>query len=232
MQATLSSDGFLVVRKILGPIEVDKLRKELGALKVAPGHRHLAAKLDSVRALASSNAVVGLLKKAVGATPFLVRSIFFDKTPEANWLVPWHQDLTIAVNERVDVPGYGPWSMKDGVPHVQPLMVILESMVTIRFHLDYCDAANGALKVIVGSHRRGRLNSKQIAAVRREGVEFTCAVESGDVLLMRPLLLHASAPASVAVHRRVIHLEYATQPLPSGLEWHERGNRASAHSLR
>jgi hypothetical protein len=36
---------------------------------------------------------------------------------------------------------------------------------------------------------------------------------------MRPLLLHASSPAADPRHRRVIHLEFAAEPLPGGLEW-------------
>ena len=37
---------------------------------------------------------------------------------------------------------------------------------------------------------------------------------------MRPLLLHASSIAIVPTHRRVIHLEYASQSLADGLEWY------------
>ena len=40
---------------------------------------------------------------------------------------------------------------------------------------------------------------------------------------MRPLLLHASASGTALGHRRVIHLEYAAEALPEGLEWYENG---------
>ena len=36
---------------------------------------------------------------------------------------------------------------------------------------------------------------------------------------MRPLLLHASSPSKVPGHRRVIHLDFASSPLPGGLYW-------------
>lgn len=36
-----------------------------------------------------------------------VKGIVFDKTPAANWKVPWHQDLTICVERRIDVNGFG-----------------------------------------------------------------------------------------------------------------------------
>jgi hypothetical protein len=37
-----------------------------------------------------------------------VRAILFDKTPENNWALGWHQDRTIAVAARRDAAGYGP----------------------------------------------------------------------------------------------------------------------------
>jgi hypothetical protein len=41
----------------------------------------------------------------------------------------------------------------------------------------------------------------------------------GGVLLMRPLLLHASSASQVPRHRRVLHIEWAAQELPGGLQW-------------
>jgi ectoine hydroxylase-related dioxygenase (phytanoyl-CoA dioxygenase family) len=47
------------------------------------------------------------------------------------------------------------------------------------------------------------------------------AFESGDVLLMRPLVIHASSAAETPQHRRVIHFDYANVGLAEGLEWRE-----------
>jgi hypothetical protein len=63
--------------------------------------------------------------------------------------------------------------------------------------------------------------SPHFQALRTEIAEVSCAVEAGDALLMRPLLLHASSRSTRATHRRVLHLEYAWFPLPDGLAWHE-----------
>jgi ectoine hydroxylase-related dioxygenase (phytanoyl-CoA dioxygenase family) len=223
----LDGDGFEIVPSLLNGTEIEALRTALRSLGIAAGRRSLMSRVSEVAALAASSHLLGFLKKRLGAEPFAVRSIFFDKTPEANWLVPWHQDLSIAVIKRIDQPGYGPWSIKDGVPHAQPPAEILESLVTVRLHLDDCDERNGALRVIPGSHRHGRLSPAQIASERASKEEVICCVRSGDALLMRPLLLHASSEALVPKHRRVIHLEYATRLLPNGLEWAER---AAAHS--
>jgi len=178
-------------------------------------------RVAEIAGLAMSSKIIGLLGSLLKREPFPVRSIFFDKTPDANWLVPWHQDLSIAVKERVDVPGYGPWSKKEGVAHVQPPMEILEAMVTLRIHLDDCGESNGALRVIPGSHRQGRLNAAGIAEERELRDEVTCRVQAGDALLMSPLILHASSQAEIPTRRRVIHLEHGTCHLPTGLDWAE-----------
>jgi ectoine hydroxylase-related dioxygenase (phytanoyl-CoA dioxygenase family) len=150
-----------------------------------------------------------------------VRGIFFDKSAEANWLVTWHQDLTLAVRERCEVPGFGPWSVKEGVPHVQPPAECLQQMITVRLHLDDADESNGALRVLPGSHAQGRLSPEGIGEWRERVPEVTCVVRAGGALLMRPLLLHASGRSVSERHRRVLHLEYAGFDLPAGLEWHE-----------
>lgn len=150
---------------------------------------------------------------------FPVRSILFDKTPQTNWDVVWHQDVTIAVKERKDVEGFGPWSVKGGVSHVQPPASVLEKMVTLRLHLDDCPAENGPLLVVPGSHLRGFIDIRTLdtAACDRDAV--ACTVNAGDVVVMRPLLLHASKKSIVPSHRRVLHIEYATERLPDGLRW-------------
>jgi len=232
MAYSLCKDGFEIAPSILTEGEVESLRDALSSLKVAPGHRNLMRHVPDVAALAVSPKILRMLRELLGIEPFPVRSIFFDKTPEANWLVPWHQDLSIAVNSRLDLPDYGPWSTKNGVPHVQPPMEILEAMVTIRLHLDHCDGSNGALRVIPGSHRFGRLNAAKIAETRLQQEEVTCDLRTGDALLMRPLLLHASSVALAPAHRRVIHLEYATRPLAVGLEWAEIFTQESVEGSR
>ncbi len=158
----------------------------------------------------------------IGTDASPVRAILFDKAPGANWKVAWHQDLTIAVEEQRDTPGFSGWSTKDGICHVQPPPEILERMLTARIHLDPCGMENGPLRVFPGSHRGGRLPVAAIEEWRLGKTETICAAGMGDVLFMRPLLLHASSAATAPGHRRVLHLEYAAEPLPGGLRWREK----------
>jgi Phytanoyl-CoA dioxygenase (PhyH) len=206
---SILNDGYQIIPEVLTSSEVEALQVSLRTLDVAPGHRQLMRRVPAVGALAVSAKILDLVAGALGVGAFPVRSIFFDKTPTANSLVPWHQDITIAVSEQVDLPGYGPWSKKAGVLHVQPPIEVLESMLTVRLHLDDCDEANGALCIIPGSHLYGRLNASQIAEMRCQRSEVICAARAGDALLMRPLLLHSSAEAVSPTHRRIVHLEYA-----------------------
>ena len=204
---------------VVGTAEQRELLDVLGTVSGA-GRRGLLA-LPAVAGWARSPRLLALVRPHVAREPFPVRAIFFDKSPEANWLVSWHQDLTLALRSRVEAPGFGPWSVKDGVPHVQPPVELLEQMLTVRLHLDDADESNGALRVLPGSHRLGRLTPAQVQEQRARQADVLCTVAAGDALLMRPLLLHASGRSTSQRHRRVLHIEYASFALPDGLHWHE-----------
>ena len=217
------NQGYALVPDALDDITTDALLKVVAPLHVegAAGARNLLD-VPEIQTLARSPQVRALVEPILGPDCFAVRGIYFDKTAGANWKVPYHQDLSIAVEARRDIAGYGPWSSKAGVIHVQPPREVLENMLTLRLHLDDCDASNGALRVLPASHLPGKLGAPEIAHWRETVAEITCALSRGGVLLMRPLLLHASSPALVPTHRRVIHLEWAAHSLPDGLNWRHR----------
>lgn len=157
--------------------------------------------------------------EAMGGAPRPVRAILFDKTGAANWSLPWHQDRVIAVRERRDVPGFGPWTRKHGALHVAPPFDILAGMTTLRLHLDPVPADNAPLLIAPGSHRLGRVAEADIAAaIARCGVH-ACLAQAGDVWLYATLILHASEAAARPARRRVLQVDYAVGDLPGGLEW-------------
>jgi ectoine hydroxylase-related dioxygenase (phytanoyl-CoA dioxygenase family) len=136
-----------------------------------------------------------LVKPTLGPEAKPVRGTLFDKTPTANWKVPWHQDLTIAVNKKREIAGYGPWTVKAGVTQVQPPAAILAAILAVRIHLDPCDETNGALRVIPGTHQLGRLSPADIRRLNA-GPPTLCPVPIGGAPIMHPTLLHASSPTS------------------------------------
>ena len=219
--------GFAIVPRVLPPSAIHRLillteqaddqtsiRNRGGVYAI----RNLLDVVPAVRRLAASTEIRSLVESVLSTKAFPVRGLLFDKRPEANWKVPWHQDLTIAVKEKRDTPGFGPWSIKAGVLHVQPPVAVLETMLAVRIHLDDCDESNGPLRVIPGSHLLGRLSTEQIREMSAPPA-VSCTVEAGGALLMRPLLLHASSASRSPLHRRVIHIEFASCDLPGELEW-------------
>jgi hypothetical protein len=224
----LIEQGFAVVEKALALETVGLLISALGDSRFPEGQgkavyarRNLLRDVPEIRSLADSAPVRNLVEPILGEKAFPVRALLFDKLPEANWKVPWHQDLSIAVKERRDVPGFGPWSEKAGVTHVQASPSVLERMLSVRLHLDPCGEENGPLRVLPGSHRHGKRSAGEIEVQRKAIREVSCPVEIGGALLLRPLLLHASSPSQSPAHRRVIHIEFAAEPLPGGLQWFE-----------
>jgi hypothetical protein len=214
----IADQGFAILPSGLSSTELDGLQ-DLFA-ESGHGQRNLLA-LPGIQTLAESPHLRNPVTTILGSKARPVRGLFFDKTAEANWKVTWHQDLTIAIADRpadFTDPTCGPWSIKAGILHVQPPIAILAQLLTVRLHLDAADATNGALKVLPGSHRSGRLSGEEIQAWRSQEA-VCCVADRGDLLLMRPLLLHASGTASHPSHRRVIHIEYAAIDLPPPLQW-------------
>ncbi len=221
----LESAGFACRDGVLTGPACDRLLSAVAAWDSARGKpdragaRNLLRDLPAVANLADTVGVRELVDPVLGSRAFPVRVLWFDKTPGANWKVPWHQDLAIAADGPRDVPGFSGWSVKDGVTHVHPPAAILDRMITVRLHLDACDADNGPLRVLPGSHREARLDPAAITRWRAVVEPVECRVPRGGAVVMRPLLLHASSMARRPGHRRVLHLEFAAEELPGGLRW-------------
>src|SRR5438046_190869 len=134
MNHELEQKGFAIVPRVIEADERQELLSTLGPISSA-GRRGLLA-LPAIAELARSPRLLALVRPHLRCEPFPVRAIYFDKSCDANWLVPWHQDLSLALRAHAEVPGFGPWSTKDGIPHVQPPAELLEQMLTVRLHLD------------------------------------------------------------------------------------------------
>lgn len=156
--------------------------------------------------------------EVLGREAGLVRALYFDKPPAQSWALPWHKDQLIAVDDCEFRPGYSRPRLRAGIPHTEPPTEVLEQMLTLRIHFDDVTEENGPLQVLAGSHQTGK-------ALRIAGFpERAIHCRRGDVLAMRPLLVHASGKSREGTprHRRVLHLEFsATKSLPAGAKWHD-----------
>lgn len=230
LREQINKFGFAVSPRILDDAEIENFVKLLAnhenSSAVSKKNdatyavRNLLNVCSDVRKLAETAKVKALVENVLGRTAKPVKAIFFDKTPEANWKVPPHQDLTIAVERKLETENFTAWTMKAGIQHVQPPVSVLEKMLTVRIHLDDADETNGALKVIPKSHGYGRLTAAQMQNLQRmNGIEL-CRVKRADALLMKPLLVHSSSSGTRPAHRRVIHVEFSAEILPNGLQWY------------
>ena len=190
-----------------------------GAFCDAAGMRQNSMPEHLVQWLCNHRGLNGLAETLCANPCRLVRIIAFDKSPHSNWFVPWHQDRTIAVREEAEVEGYAHWTFKDGLHHAEPPIEVLESMVTLRLHIDDCGPDSGPLEVIDGTHVCGRLDKAQISEIVSSTPSRVLLAAESDVIAMRPLLLHRSKRSSGARRRRVLHLEYSFADLPAPLSW-------------
>ena len=217
MTGSFDEDGYAVVPTLLSEAELSCVEEAMGT-RPEVGSRDLLAEPWcaelAVRLLADAR-VAGALPR----THVAVQCTSFEKSLERNWLVALHQDVAIPVAARVDDPALTGWSNESGTWFVQPPVEVLEQLVALRLHIDDCGVDDGALKVVAGSHRHGRLGDAQALAARDTHGAITCAVPRGGAMLMRPLLLHASSKATGASRRRVLHFVFGPRALPCGLRW-------------
>ena len=133
------------------------------------------------------------MKQAIGDECGLVRVLYFDKPSERSWSLPFHKDLTIAVQDNaLPTDVFSKPTRKSGVDHVEASEEILKNMLTLRIHLDEVTDANGPLQVIPASH----LSGKAVVPYENEAVKIL--VNRGDVLAMVPMIVHGSGHTAVS----------------------------------
>ena len=215
-------EGYELIADFVSQDQLNAINSEIDRASFparAGGIRNAEKKFAAIRDIANSATLIGQAKKYLPGTAGLVRAILFNKSLENNWLVPWHQDRTVAVTKTFERYGWGPWSIKDTVHHVQPPVAVLNQMITFRIHLDDANQENGCLKVLPKSHQLGILDARAIQVYAQSHDAVVCEAPAGAALAMRPHILHSSSKAVIASQRRVLHLEYSSYTLPPGVSW-------------
>ena len=132
-------DGVAVLENVVGQDIIQALKAEFLAIDVRAGARPFALTKTVASLISATGVLTRLARSLCGRKARPVRVLAFDKTSGTNWGLPWHQDRVIAVAEKHDVSGFGSWSVKDGVPHAEPPLPVLQAMFSLRLHLDPCD---------------------------------------------------------------------------------------------
>lgn len=228
----ISNKGFTIINDVFSEKEINQIINVIGSIDTSKETFRKSEDLFAIRQFLKevpeshqfifNDNVNKIINEVFGNDYFVVKSIYFDKPEKSNWYVSYHQDLTISVDKKLDLNGYGPWTTKQNQFAVQPPIDYLKNIFTIRIHLDDTDENNGALKVIPNSH------SKEI--YRPETIDWNveteeiCSVNKGGIMIMKPLILHGSNRTTNHQKRRVIHIEFSNMELPEEINWSERLN--------
>ncbi|WP_199118755.1 phytanoyl-CoA dioxygenase family protein [Pedobacter sp. ASV28] len=226
----IAENGFAIIEEIYSKEEIDQIVDQIEQADQSKMTFRKSTDLFAIRQFLKevpdsmvpifNHKLKTLIYGIFGTGYFNVKSIYFDKPSTSNWYVPYHQDLTIAVDRNTDLVGFSSWTVKQQQFAVQPPLEILKNIFTIRIHLDNTNAENGALKVIPKSHLKNIYRPETINWTTE--TEITCNVKAGGIMIMKPLLLHSSERTTNQRRRRVIHLEFSDSELPSGIEWAEK----------
>jgi ectoine hydroxylase-related dioxygenase (phytanoyl-CoA dioxygenase family) len=214
-QSNVKNYGFAIIPNVFTRNDIAALLKDLNehkGFRSRAGLRHALA-IPTVAALARDRRLLSLAQKILGTKAFPYQATLFEKSPSANWLVAWHQDRALPLREKRDTPGWGPWSLKQGIIYCLAPARALCKILALRVHLDDSTKQNGPLRVLPGTHMRGVLTGGGIRRLVKEIDSVECLVSQGGVLAIRPLLIHSSAKSRSEQNRRVLHIEYAASDL-------------------
>jgi ectoine hydroxylase-related dioxygenase (phytanoyl-CoA dioxygenase family) len=220
-QSSFNEHGFAIIPSVLADPDISKLEQAFASADVRrskAGVRH-ALKHSPVAEMAHDERLLEIARRVLGTGAVPFRATLFDKSPNSNWLVVWHQDTALPLCERHETPGWGPWSVKDGVIYAHAPTAALARVLALRIHLDNSTADNGPLRVLPATHKMGVLSDDAIHKLAEEVTSVDCLVPRGGVLAMRPMIVHASSKSRSEMSRRVLHIEYAaSRSIENGLE--------------
>jgi len=222
----IQQEGFSIVQHFFDDSYIDEVIKELEEHeafqydnKVASS-TNLLLSIPFLNNLAHSRQLTTNVEEVLGNNSFPLNAFVLDKTQSNNWELDWHQDLQVAVKNKIETTGYNNWSVECGIVHVIPPRDVLAKLISVRIHLDDCCIDNGAILVAPKSHQYGIVrNRKEIEEVI-SGHTVCCEVERGGVMFLSSLLLHKSPYAITNKRRRILQIDYAGTELSNGLQWY------------
>jgi len=211
LREATEENGFAILPGVFSRDFLDRLLQEINDLaprRSRAGVRH-ALRLAPVAELARRSEMIELVRPLLGPDAFPFRATLFDKSPEANWLVVWHQDTALPLRERIEAAGWGPWSLKEGIHYAHAPTSALGPVVALRISFDDSTLENGPLRILPRTHTLGVLSDDSVHEIASRSAPIDCVVPKGGILIMRPLLIHASSKSHSETPRRVLHVEYA-----------------------
>lgn len=222
----IQQEGFSIVRHFFTEKYIDEIIEQLdrhNALqydKQVVSDSNLIHSIPFINSLVHSRQLISLVAQVLGENSFPINAFVLDKTQDSNWALDWHQDLKIAVKNKVDTLGYSKWTLESGIFHAIAPKEVLEKKLSVRIHLDPCFISNGAIIVAPKSHKNGIIQSKTEIEKIISNETVHCEIEKGGVMFLTPLLLHKSPYSMTDKKRRILQIDYVGIKLSNGLEWY------------
>ena len=194
--------GFCIIHDVIGHREIDLLKNEMSNIKSC-GSRNLILSNNVIsvgaKILFKLNA-----RARIGFGYNLSWVNYFDKNKNRNWQVPMHIDEMVPILDESVARNNGvtEFCIKDGQLYGKSSKVHMELTIAARLSLDDSHLDNGPLIVIPGSHLG---NFKEC--------ETPLTTKAGDVIVMSPLLMHASSKMKVCTRRRVMHYNFCSSEI-------------------
>lgn len=210
-QKAIEEQGFAIVPSVLSTRELIPILVSLADLEPPRGRAGIRHVLNhpTVKVVAQNPRLLEMAQAVLGDSAFPFRATLFDKTPDGNRLLSWHQDVALPMQNKVEAADWGPWSEKDGVIYANAPAAALEQVLALRLHLDDVTEDGGPLRVLPGTHGLGILKPEEIERHSTYEQLVECIGARGAVAAVRPLIIHASSKARSQGPRRVLHIEYA-----------------------
>ncbi|HKT49360.1 MAG TPA: phytanoyl-CoA dioxygenase family protein [Candidatus Angelobacter sp.] len=210
-QEAIEEQGFAIVPSVLSTRELIPILVSLADLEPPRGRAGIRHVLNhpTVKVVAQNPRLLEMAQAVLGDAAFPFRATLFDKTPETNWLISWHQDTALPLQEKIETSGWGPWSVKENVIYAHAPAAVLENVLALRLHLDDVTEDGGPLRILPGTHGLGIIKPEEIERHSTYEQPVECIGARGAVVAMRPLVIHASSKSRSQAPRRVLHIEYA-----------------------
>ncbi len=206
MQATLTHDGFIALPDFMGPDLLAEVRARVEELfaqegdsagaefKQEPGARRLANlvnKGEVFERIVIDPTILGLMTEVLGPEVKLSSLNVRSANPLSGGLQPLHVDGGFLP----DTHGY----------------CVCNSVWMLDDFTEY----NGALRVVPGSHKSGRLPQDVLAdPLARHPEEILVTGRAGTVVVMNAHLWHGGSENHTAAQRRAMHGYYTRRDLP------------------
>jgi ectoine hydroxylase-related dioxygenase (phytanoyl-CoA dioxygenase family) len=206
----IDSEGFAIAERVFLPEEITRLREALCRFRGSPQDctclRHVLHH-PALREIASDPRLLALAEEILEARSSPITATLYQKTSSRSWVAPWHQDTVLPPPERSRHGGWG-GRPDDRARAPRSPEKTLGGVLALRLHLEDSTEDNGPLRVLPSTHLHGILDDVTIHRLAGSLSPVRCVVPAGGVVVMRPLLVHASSRVRGAMPRHVLHIEY------------------------